>query len=509
MAYRRIGLDEREFSLSSPAFPPVPFINMEENDRLLREKWDREAEGSICDQLAQNPGKAFYDPDSWKIVAAQAKHSSRCAMCQRFYCAGRYDVTSARFLNYKVVNDSFTTPATFTCFTRLPVELRTQIWKEALPALRLVQLHIRQSMHYTAGEAFQRCYQVWESMQSELGSDTTLLTVFAESRAAYLSPYTPMRRSCSLPKNTIPLGLQQRSNHGKHPEVYIDKAHDTILLEYGSTDPTWSLESFPSSFYDTLGLQNIAIVPEDVRLDLSVGSGWTILRQSFSSMKSLHVVLLSPTNFAVHENALHLVDVSADWNYRNRHYTGFTRGPVLPRMECSMTRNINPEIFYPRSQVIHAYAKGETEEEIKKWDSIPVSTSILAIKDRELWWAEKLYVTHRDSKSDRPTHWIIIPRHQLSASYYVYENNWVTVLWDEESDYGLTDLFAEQLNNNLGNLSTSEEFLVPHMRHSPHGEIVLARRSDEWKPYWWQSHREDFSTRYNADGQAIITRGLT
>jgi hypothetical protein len=54
-------VDDLEASLSSPAFPPVPSISIEENDRLLRNQWNREAEASICDQLDENPGKAFYD----------------------------------------------------------------------------------------------------------------------------------------------------------------------------------------------------------------------------------------------------------------------------------------------------------------------------------------------------------------------------------------------------------------------------------------------------------------
>jgi hypothetical protein len=76
------------------------------------------------------------------------------------------------------------------------------------------------------------------------------------------------------------------------------------------------------------------------------------------------------------------------------------------------------------------------------------------------------------------------------------------ILWDEEPDYGLNNLFTEHFNDDLVKHDTSKEFFVPHMRHSQHGETALARRSEPGKPYWWQSEREDFPGRY-ADGYPI------
>jgi hypothetical protein len=297
----------------------------------------------------------------WKTVASQTKDSRRCELCERCYCPGQYDVTSARFLNYAVMNDGFITPVTFTCFARLPIELRTKIWKQALPAQRLVQLHIRQNIHHFAWEVSHACYQIWEGTKSVIGADTTLLTVCAESRAAYLGSYTPMRRFCHLPQDTIPASILEGHDHKKlHHEVYIDKAHDTVLLEYGDQHYLSSLASFPSSFYDTLGLQNIAIAPKDMQLDLSTGLGWNTLRQRFSSLKTLHILLLGAKHFSMHENTLHVVNVSEDLTHRTRHYTGFCKEPILPHINHKPS-DFSPEFFQKSSQVIHAYEKGETE----------------------------------------------------------------------------------------------------------------------------------------------------
>jgi hypothetical protein len=350
-------------------------------------------------------------------------------------------------------------PVTFPKFGILPAELRLQIWKHALPTPRIVPVEI-QILANSRGYWFTEIKPPWKGI-------CPLLEVCSESRTTYLESYT------SVHVSTMP-----RSSPGwkpSFPAVYIDRIHDSILFQPVEQNFT----AFPPSFFELFDCQKTAI--DDTIIHFFEPSSWNMLRQKFSSMKSLQVLLNSGYVPLDNEQTVE-VEVSADFHYRTRQYVDKSGMPCPDHKLQSFDYGRNTQYFQWEAEQIRQAAKGDTKEEIRKWESISITCAIITYK-YEIWTANKLLLKAKHSDCEEPTRWTLKPRERLHATFYDTTRK-VVILGDEVLDYGLVDLFSESQDTPSA-ADGAREMVDLHTCHCNKDDIMFALKADQAKPYWW------------------------
>ena len=180
------------------------------------------------------------------------------------------------------VPESKSSTLTFTCFSKLPLEIREQVWLDARP-LRVVRVH-------------------QELVGSSCNGRQVITRVFLEAiPVAIMQTCSEARKVC--------LGIYTKIYpKGKSDYIYIDFSHDTLYFEY-SLPPL----GCAMCFFDTHKIQSLAI---DIRY-----RNPHFTQEEFTQLRELIFVAQPPVPRLkpMGKTSIILKDIGADYEREVRH----------------------------------------------------------------------------------------------------------------------------------------------------------------------------------------------